>query len=173
MLYSAVGTPNYIAPEVLTKKGYGRECDWWSLGTIMFECLCGYPPFYHSTPLGTCRKILRYREFLRIPKQLCLSRDAKDAIFKLICAPRKRMSLYELKRHHFFRKVPWHDLTEMGPPFVPELANDADTRYFETVKDVDLHEIGMESESSSDEYSDSAYSDSDYSDDEAYHGIAN
>eukprot|EP01024_Parvocaulis_polyphysoides_P024239 TRINITY_DN2221_c1_g1_i2.p1 TRINITY_DN2221_c1_g1~~TRINITY_DN2221_c1_g1_i2.p1 ORF type:complete len:340 (-),score=57.87 TRINITY_DN2221_c1_g1_i2:55-1074(-) len=42
LAFSTVGTPDYIAPEVLMKKGYGMECDWWSVGAIMFECLIGY-----------------------------------------------------------------------------------------------------------------------------------
>ncbi|KAL8116594.1 hypothetical protein AgCh_005413 [Apium graveolens] len=54
--YSTVGTPDYIAPEVLLKKGYPLECDWWSLGAIMFEMLVGYPPFYSDDPMTTCRK---------------------------------------------------------------------------------------------------------------------
>ena len=50
--FSTVGTPDYIAPEVLQKKGYGLECDWWSLGAIMFEMMVGYPPFYSGALLA-------------------------------------------------------------------------------------------------------------------------
>ncbi|KAL2545040.1 AGC kinase family protein [Forsythia ovata] len=56
LAFSTVGTPDYIAPEVLLKKGYGMECDWWSLGAIMYEMLIGYPPFYSDDPMTTCRK---------------------------------------------------------------------------------------------------------------------
>ncbi|KAI7749373.1 hypothetical protein M8C21_000723 [Ambrosia artemisiifolia] len=56
LAFSTVGTPDYIAPEVLLKKGYGMECDWWSLGAIMYEMLVGYPPFYADDPITTCRK---------------------------------------------------------------------------------------------------------------------
>ncbi|KAJ0786337.1 putative protein kinase AGC-NDR family [Helianthus annuus] len=55
--YSTVRTPDYIAPEVLLKKGYALECDWWSLGAIMFKMLVGYPPFYFDDPMSTCGKV--------------------------------------------------------------------------------------------------------------------
>ena len=45
MAYSTVGTPDYIAPEIFSGKGYTFSCDWWSLGAIMFECMIGWPPF--------------------------------------------------------------------------------------------------------------------------------
>ncbi|KAK1368885.1 hypothetical protein POM88_034977 [Heracleum sosnowskyi] len=57
LAYSTIGTPDYIALEVLLKKGYSLECDWWSLGAIMFEMLVGYPPFYSDDPMTTCRKM--------------------------------------------------------------------------------------------------------------------
>lgn len=56
--YSTVGTLDYMAPEVLLKKGYGMECDWWSLGAIMYEMLIGYPPFCSDDPRITCRKVI-------------------------------------------------------------------------------------------------------------------
>ena len=64
-----MGTPDYIAPEVLTKTGYGLECDWWSLGAIMYEMMVGYPPFYSDDPMATCRKIVNWRSTLRFPPE--------------------------------------------------------------------------------------------------------
>lgn len=65
-----MGTPDYIAPEVLLKKGYGMECDWWSLGAILYEMVVGYPPFYSDDPMGTCRKIISWRSYLRFPPEV-------------------------------------------------------------------------------------------------------
>jgi serine/threonine protein kinase len=65
--YSTVGTLDYMAPEVLLKKGYGIECDWWSLGAIMYEMLVGYPPFCSDDPRMTCRKVLQLIELSILP----------------------------------------------------------------------------------------------------------
>ena len=53
-VYSTVGTPDYIAPEVFGEKGYTETVDWWSLGVILFEMLVGYPPFFAEEPSITC-----------------------------------------------------------------------------------------------------------------------
>ena len=67
LAFSTVGTPDYIAPEVLSKKGYGKEADWWSLGVILYECLIGFPPFFADDPVSTCRKIMQWRKYLQWP----------------------------------------------------------------------------------------------------------
>merc|ERR1719219_571008 len=91
LMYSTVGTPDYIAPEVFSQKGYGKEVDWWSLGVIMYECLVGYPPFYAEEPLQTCRKIVNYKRTLKIPPEAGLSRESTDLIRKLICSAKNRL----------------------------------------------------------------------------------
>ena len=57
MAHSLVGTPNYIAPEVLLKQGYTQTCDWWSVGVILYEMIIGQPPFYAETTAGTQAKV--------------------------------------------------------------------------------------------------------------------
>ncbi|KAJ9564931.1 hypothetical protein OSB04_000897 [Centaurea solstitialis] len=91
LAYSTVGTPDYIAPEVLLKKGYALECDWWSLGAIMFEMLVGYPPFYSDDPMSTCRKIVNWKMHLKFPEEAKLSLEAKDLISKLLCNVNQRL----------------------------------------------------------------------------------
>merc|ERR1712060_952694 len=121
LMFSTVGTPDYIAPEVFSQKGYGESVDWWSLGVILYECLVGYPPFYAEEPLQTCRKIVNYKRTLTIPQEACLTREAKDLIFKLICTHRTRLNYSGIVRHPFFKHCRWGDLLSHKPPFVPDL----------------------------------------------------
>jgi serine/threonine protein kinase len=78
--YSTVGTPDYIAPEIFMQKGYGNECDWWSLGAIMFECLVGYPPFCSESTHETYQKIMNWQHYLVFPDDVHLSREAEDLV---------------------------------------------------------------------------------------------
>jgi serine/threonine protein kinase len=57
MAHSLVGTPNYIAPEVLLKQGYTQACDWWSVGVILYEMIIGQPPFYADNTASTQAKV--------------------------------------------------------------------------------------------------------------------
>ena len=82
--YSCVGTAYYVAPEVLNKKGYGQEIDWWSVGAIFFEMLIGYAPFCSKDTNEVCYKILNWQKYLKIPQKIKISSEAEDLIKKLI-----------------------------------------------------------------------------------------
>lgn len=117
-----MGTPDYIAPEVLIQKGYGPEIDWWSVGVILFEMLVGYPPFFSDSASDTCKKILNWRANLSIPDKTRISDEALDLIRKLISDVDKRLGYNgaeEIKRHPFFRKINWDNLINTTPPFIP------------------------------------------------------
>lgn len=140
LAFSTVGTPDYIAPEVLMKKGYGMECDWWSLGAIAFEMMVGFPPFYSDDPMTTCRKIVNWRTYLRFPPEAeqSLSPAAKDFINQLLCDADSRLGArgaHELKSHPFFAGLHWEGLYDATPPFRPIITHELDTRNFEQYED--------------------------------------
>ncbi len=134
LMYSTVGTPDYIAPEVFSQKGYDKMVDWWSMGVIMFECLVGYPPFYAEDPLQTCRKIVHYRKYFKIPHDAKLSREGVDLIHNLVCSHRRRYSFEQIKNHPFFKQVPFENLMKMKPPFIPQLTSDTDSSHFDAIE---------------------------------------
>ncbi|RZC80231.1 hypothetical protein C5167_042807 [Papaver somniferum] len=140
LAYSTVGTPDYIAPEVLLKKGYGMECDWWSLGAIMYEMLVGYPPFYSDEPMSTCRKIVNWRTHLKFPEEAKLSVEAKDLIGKLLCNVEQRLGTKganEIKAHPWFDGVEWDRLYQMEAAFIPEVNDELDTQNFEKFEEAE------------------------------------
>ena len=133
--FSTVGTPDYIAPEVIRQKGYGQEIDWWSLGVIMFEMMIGYPPFFSESSTETCKKILDWKNTLNIRPEANISKEAEDILRKLINDPESRLGANgadEIKAHPFFKGIKWNRIKEtLTPPFIPELANNYDTKYFD------------------------------------------
>lgn len=142
-LYSTVGSTGYIAPEVLLKKGYGLECDWWSVGIIMFEMLCGYPPFsFDEPPAQTCHRIIKWKENLQFPDDVVLSNEAKDLILRFLCDPEDRIgtnSIEEIKSHPFFRGIDWENIRKGPAPFCPELESEEDHRYFDNFEDNEMY----------------------------------
>ncbi|KAF8119081.1 hypothetical protein N665_0001s0135 [Sinapis alba] len=140
LAYSTVGTPDYIAPEVLLKKGYGMECDWWSLGAIMYEMLVGFPPFYSDDPMTTCRKIVNWRNYLKFPEEVRLSPEAKDLICRLLCNVEQRLGTKgagEIKGHPWFRGTEWGKLYQMKAAFIPQVNDELDTQNFEKFEETD------------------------------------
>lgn len=159
LAYSTVGTPDYIAPEVFNQHGYGQECDWWSLGVIMFECLVGYPPFYADDPMSTCRQIINWRKTLQFPEESNLSADAKSLMSGLINDAGVRLNFAQIKEHQFFRPpnnpdqhVNWETIRESKAPSQPELSSDIDCKYFD-----DFNTNEVEDPESDDDNNDDAF----------------
>ena len=132
--YSCVGTAYYVAPEVLNKKGYGKEIDWWSVGVIFFEMLYGYAPFCSKETNEVCYKVLNWEKFLVFPKKIKISVEAEDLIRKLINNNNVRLGKNgpdEIKKHSFFKNFDWDNIFKLKPPFIPNLKCDYDCKYFE------------------------------------------
>ena len=135
--FSCVGTAYYVAPEVLKKKGYGPEIDWWSVGVIFFEMLVGYAPFCSKETSEVCYKVLNWKKYLKIPSKVKISKEAEDLIMKLINNSNERLGLKgadEIKSHPFFKGIDWENIRSTKAPFIPRLKNDYDTSYFENYK---------------------------------------
>lgn len=85
---TAVGTPDYISPEVLESQGehgvYGRECDWWSVGVFVYEMLIGDTPFYADSLVGTYSKIMNHKNSLSFPSDIEISQNAKSLIYAFL-----------------------------------------------------------------------------------------
>lgn len=136
LAYSTVGTPDYIAPEVFAKDGYGKSCDFWSLGVIMYECLIGYPPFYAEEPLKTCQNIIDWQETLCFPSDAIISPEAEDLIKRLVCDVQDRLTFDGIKAHPFFEDVNWDNLHAEEPPVVPDVDGPTDVRHFDKFNEI-------------------------------------
>ncbi|KAM4625308.1 rho-associated protein kinase 2 isoform 2-T2 [Polymixia lowei] len=141
---TAVGTPDYISPEVLKSQGgdgyYGRECDWWSVGVFIFEMLVGDTPFYADSLVGTYSKIMDHKNSLNFPDDVEISRDAKNIICAFLTDREVRLGrngVEEIKRHPFFKNDQWtfDTIRDTVAPVVPELSSDIDTSNFDEIED--------------------------------------
>jgi len=150
LAYSTVGTPDYIAPEVLAPAvGYGQACDWWSLGVIMYECLVGYTPFYADDAQRTCRKILEWRKHLTLPPDVRsrLRRSCVSCLAALLAdAPDRlgaRRGLADLRRHEWLRDVDFATLRGSPAPYAPRGGRELPA-LLEELKDVSLADARAE-----------------------------
>ncbi|KRX67927.1 Rho-associated protein kinase 1 [Trichinella sp. T9] len=140
---TAVGTPDYISPEVLRSQGsegvYGRECDWWSVGVFIYEMLVGETPFYATSLVATYSKIMNHQSTLTFPDDVSISDAAKDIICKFLSNRNVRLGrqgVAEIKSHTFFvnDEWDWNTIQNTRPPVVPDLTGDDDTRNFDNIE---------------------------------------
>ncbi|KAL3869241.1 hypothetical protein ACJMK2_041948 [Sinanodonta woodiana] len=146
---TAVGTPDYISPEVLKSQGgdgyYGRECDWWSVGVFLYEMLVGDTPFYADSLVGTYGKIMDHKNSLSFPSDIEMSDSAKSLIMAFLTDRTERLGkngIEEIKGHPFFRNDQWDwgTMRNAVPPVVPELKSDVDTSNFDDIEKEDSPE---------------------------------
>ena len=132
--YTFCGTSYYQAPEINLGKGYDRMCDFWSFGIIMFEMICGYKPF----DINEKKKVIIDYNNLTISFIDDIKDSSKDLIKKLLVVnPKERIgfnSIDDIKNHDFFKNVDFNKVLskEEIPPFIPQIDNDLDLKYFDT-----------------------------------------
>nr|XP_051684995.1 serine/threonine-protein kinase MRCK gamma [Oryctolagus cuniculus] len=144
----AVGTPDYISPEILQamEEGtghYGPQCDWWSLGVCAYELLFGETPFYAESLVETYGKIMNHEDHLQFPPDVPdVPASAQDLIRQLLCRQEERLGrggLDDFRNHPFFEGVDWERLATSTAPYIPELRGPLDTSNFDVDDDTLNH----------------------------------
>eukprot|EP00340_Litonotus_pictus_P009583 CAMPEP_0170514602 /NCGR_PEP_ID=MMETSP0209-20121228/1181_1 /TAXON_ID=665100 ORGANISM="Litonotus pictus, Strain P1" /NCGR_SAMPLE_ID=MMETSP0209 /ASSEMBLY_ACC=CAM_ASM_000301 /LENGTH=356 /DNA_ID=CAMNT_0010798759 /DNA_START=8 /DNA_END=1078 /DNA_ORIENTATION=- len=125
------GTPEYLAPDFFNEKGYGKEVDWWSLGVLVYEMICGCPPFY-STNRDHLFNLIKNPQ-VTYPNDISV--NAVDFLNKIFVSdPKKRLGTNgasEVISHPFFKDLDWEAIysKKIKPPFMPRVSKLEETRY--------------------------------------------
>ncbi|XP_038188397.1 microtubule-associated serine/threonine-protein kinase 2 isoform X3 [Arvicola amphibius] len=142
------GTPEYIAPEVILRQGYGKPVDWWAMGIILYEFLVGCVPFFGDTPEELFGQVIS-DEIVWPEGDDALPPDAQDLTSKLLHQnPLERLgtsSACEVKQHPFFMGLDWTGLLRQKAEFIPQLESEDDTSYFDT-RSERYHHVDSEDE---------------------------
>ncbi|XP_039322516.1 microtubule-associated serine/threonine-protein kinase 3 isoform X2 [Saimiri boliviensis] len=149
------GTPEYIAPEVIFRQGYGKPVDWWAMGIVLYEFLVGCVPFFGDTPEELFGQVVS-DEIMWPDGDEALPADAQDLITRLLRqSPLDRLGTggtHEVKQHPFFLGLDWAGLLRHKAEFVPQLEAEDDTSYFDTRSERYRH-LGSEDDETNDEES--------------------
>ncbi|XP_056637820.1 citron Rho-interacting kinase [Diorhabda sublineata] len=137
-----VGTPDYIAPEVLQcldgksdkNIGYGVLCDFWSLGILAYELTIGNTPFSGQNSTSIYSKIMNHNNSLKFPSDLLVSQAYTALIKNLVTDVNSRLNLEQIKSHDVFRSTSFDNLREQIPPFVPKITSVEDTSNFTDIQ---------------------------------------
>uniref|UniRef100_A0A674MAS2 non-specific serine/threonine protein kinase n=1 Tax=Takifugu rubripes TaxID=31033 RepID=A0A674MAS2_TAKRU len=147
------GTPEYIAPEVILRQGYGKPVDWWAMGIILYEFLVGCVPFFGDTPEELFGQVIS--DEINWPEgEDAPPPDAQELITLLLRQnPLERLGTggaAEVKQHQFFHNLDWNSLLRQKAEFIPQLESEDDTSYFDT-RSEKYHHLETEEEDTNDE----------------------
>lgn len=134
LVYSVVGTPYYMAPEVISTDGYTHAVDFWSVGCLIYEMLCGVTPFNGDTPDEVFANIMNHEKTLQFPAEddeVSISATAQSFLRHVLTSADARYDFRQMRQDPWFATIDFDRLLEREPPFVPALDNDTDTTYFE------------------------------------------
>ncbi|XP_047142948.2 rho-associated protein kinase 2 isoform X1 [Hydra vulgaris] len=144
---TAVGTTDYLSPEVLLTERhghgvYGRECDYWAVGVVLYELLVGDPPFLDQSYSGTYEKILNHKNSLQFPTDIEIKSDCKKVICGFLTTREHRLGrngIDEIKSYKFFQREDWNwdNIRSNVAKFTPDLDSDIDTRNFDDFSDLE------------------------------------
>ncbi|KAM7012050.1 microtubule-associated serine/threonine-protein kinase 3 isoform 4-T4 [Tautogolabrus adspersus] len=150
------GTPEYIAPEVILRQGYGKPVDWWAMGIILYEFLVGCVPFFGDTPEELFGQVVS-DEIIWPEGDDALPTEAQDMITRLLRqTPLDRLGTggaSDVKHHPFFLGLDWNGLLRQKAEFIPQLEAEDDTSYFDTRSERYHHLASDEDEETNDEES--------------------
>jgi len=137
LTYSFVGTPEYLAPEIVRGEGHGQPADWWALGILTYEMMVGLPPFYNRDRNTEKMFAAIQSKEVTFSSKVTLSADAKDFIMQLLKkTPEERLGFKgadAIKKHKWFENIDWKLLNErkVNPPFKPKITGDYDVDNFD------------------------------------------